>query len=560
MLKKLIFYFIDESSEIEEVVWRGCSLSDIYRNNSSPFDLEHLDEVHLSNRHKILYKYEQMNGDLTPLTPVQENPKWDSFHVRLPCSNKSQYPVIDTNGSCRIENRWELIEKSLLRPIRNSNELQAAILSYNTKYEGQWNFRALHQLLGNELDETETEAFFDDLLPRIIRLALRLPELIQAPIPLLKQGKRESLSLSQEQISSLLANAFLCTFPRRNSTRRKNEYSTFPEINFNRLYQSSGSAVLEKIKCLCHYFRRVCPKETDYSNVPKGCVTFERRFVAHNQLPIWSQCNILLGDTPLHITSEGTIEDEGIGLLQVDFANKFLGGGVLGGGCVQEEIRFVICPEMIVSKLFTEVLRPNEALLMVGCERYSNYTGYAHTFCWAGNHVDRTPRDSSLRRRTHVVAIDAMAFVQSSHQYREELMLRELNKAYVGFLHQLSTPAPAVASGNWGCGAFGGDPKLKALLQLMACAVTGRPLLYFTFGNRVLRDEIYRMHLFLSEQNITVQELWSVLQQFHQRKLHSAELYKYLYTELRNTKVLLHKYITDNIHCNNIHSLKLNKN
>ena len=41
--------------------------------------------------------------------------------------------------------------------------------------------------------------------------------------------------------------------------------------------------------------------------------------------------------------------------LQVDFANKFVGGGVLGDGCVQEEIRFLINPELIVTRLFTEV-------------------------------------------------------------------------------------------------------------------------------------------------------------------------------------------------------------
>ena len=51
---------------------------------------------------------------------------------------------------------------------------------------------------------------------------------------------------------------------------------------------------------------------------------------------------------------------------QVDFANKFLGGGVLGHGCVQEEIRFLICPEMMVSRLFTEVLDKNECLIMRG--------------------------------------------------------------------------------------------------------------------------------------------------------------------------------------------------
>lgn len=222
-----------------------------------------------------------------------------------------------------------------------------------------------------------------------------------------------------------------------------------------RLFQSSGQAVLEKIKCICHYFRRVCPTDRDSSNVPTGVLTFTRCSINHSDMPNWSTNESLIETCKLHITSEGTIEDQGLGLLQVDFANKYLGGGVLGSGCVQEEIRFVICPELIVSKLFTECLRPTEALIMSGCERYSNYTGYASSFEWAGNHDDNIPRDSSRRRQTHIVAIDALAFVQSSHQFREELMMRELNKAYVGFRHTLVTSPPGIASGNWGCGAFG---------------------------------------------------------------------------------------------------------
>jgi hypothetical protein len=48
--------------------------------------------------------------------------------------------------------------------------------------------------------------------------------------------------------------------------------------------------------------------------------------------------------------------------------NRLVGGGVLGRGCVQEEIRFVICPELIVARLFTEALDSTEALLVVGEE------------------------------------------------------------------------------------------------------------------------------------------------------------------------------------------------
>ena len=46
---------------------------------------------------------------------------------------------------------------------------------------------------------------------------------------------------------------------------------------------------------------------------------------------------------------------------------------MLSGGCVQEEIRFLICPELIVSRLFTEELDNNECLVVTGSERFSNY-------------------------------------------------------------------------------------------------------------------------------------------------------------------------------------------
>ncbi len=35
-------------------------------------------------------------------------------------------------------------------------------------------------------------------------------------------------------------------------------------------------------------------------------------------------------------------------LRQVDFASRVVGGGVLGQGLVQEEIRFSVCPELII--------------------------------------------------------------------------------------------------------------------------------------------------------------------------------------------------------------------
>ena len=72
-----------------------------------------------------------------------------------------------------------------------------------------------------------------------------------------------------------------------------------------------------------------------------------------------------------------------------DFQKYFIS---LPQGCVQEEIRFVICPELIVARLFTEKLQENECLIINGAERFSDYDGYGDSFKWAGNHEDQTPR------------------------------------------------------------------------------------------------------------------------------------------------------------------------
>lgn len=96
-----------------------------------------------------------------------------------------------------------------------------------------------------------------------------------------------------------------------------------------------------------------------------GLVTFTRRFVSPFALPDWRGSKARL--RRLKASPTGTIEDEGAGMLQVDFANAFVGGGVLGHGCVQEEIRFLICPELIASMLFTERLGETEASSFIVC-------------------------------------------------------------------------------------------------------------------------------------------------------------------------------------------------
>jgi hypothetical protein len=57
---------------------------------------------------------------------------------------------------------------------------------------------------------------------------------------------------------------------------------------------------------------------------------------------------------------------------------------------------------------------------------------------------------------------------------------------------------------DWGCGVFRGDKHLKALLQLMAAAVNAKDLVYYTFNDKKLAEEIKEMHSLLQEHNVTV--------------------------------------------------------
>lgn len=165
--------------------------------------------------------------------------------------------------------------------------------------------------------------------------------------------------------------------------------------------------------------------------MPTGVVTFARRSLRDEDLPDWDGCEVTFANTHIHVSSKGTIEDDSDGLLQVDFANKLIGGPVLDGGCVQEEIRFMINPELLCSRLFTEILGDNECMTIVGCQRFNAYQGYGPSFRWAGCWTDTTPIDSFRRRRSAIVAIDATPFPKRSAQFKEDMLRRELNKVNI---------------------------------------------------------------------------------------------------------------------------------
>ncbi len=228
----------------------------------------------------------------------------------MPCSSQSLYPV---EGG-ELVGRWDLIKKAFGKEIANSHDFETAVLSYNSHYAERWSFKGLHVYFEEICSDEQEEMFFSVLLPRIVRLALSLPEVVTHAVPLLKRQQNYSVTLSQQQIACLLANAFLCTFPRRNSAQSKSEYASYPFINFNKLFATNVRNSISKdrenkLRCLFHYFTRVT------TSMPEGVLTFQRQVL--EDPPQWGKSQTPL--RRLHVTSQGTIENNGHGMLQVRF-------------------------------------------------------------------------------------------------------------------------------------------------------------------------------------------------------------------------------------------------
>ncbi|XP_024982748.1 poly(ADP-ribose) glycohydrolase 1-like isoform X1 [Cynara cardunculus var. scolymus] len=454
--------------------------------------------------------------------------------------------------------------------IRRSLNLSAGDLAFSTADGFSLFFDDL-------ISRAEANKWFREILPALADSLLRLPGMLEAHyqsadsiscigarnglkmgLRLLKSQEAGIVLLSKELIGALLACSFFCLFP--NSCRGANHLQV---INFDHLFASLYDSYNEKqenkIKCIIHYFERIS------SSTPVGNVSFERKVLAadHNLKYIfspktesWSKSVVSL--CLFEVCSSGLIEDHSKEALEVDFANKYFGGGALARGCVQEEIRFMINPELIAGMLFLPSMADNEAIEVVGAERFSKYTGYAASFQYCGDFLDKKDIDIIGRRKIRIIAIDAL-FNPGERQYEHEFLVREVNKAFCGFSDpcksqryqmlfednelseaQLEQDLKSVNSksdnaveicqpvgfqdeigivtGNWGCGAFGGDPELKAMLQWLAASQALRPfMVYYTFDIEALQ-KLEQVTQWINFHKWSVGDLWNMLVEYSSQR------------------------------------------
>ena len=351
--------------------------------------------------------------------------------------------------------------------------LFVSLLSRPSEDETGYIRDGLHFLLQHVMTAAERRDFLEHSLPFALQHIHDLPVTFPTgalPLLVASPAGSQSVHYSKHEIAAILA----CSLFSMHAEHRGSGHLRFPSANFKELLIATGRVArthdravkrgerdwqrtgrahnndIEKLLCMLHYFSVV--NRRPKHEMQHTIVTFHRRSVADTADEMLATA--LTSSTPLPaftpFAPPHTIEDDLVPShsLHLDFANKYIGGGVLGHGCVQEEILFSIAAECLASLLFCERMDVNEAIVIVGAERFCRYRGYGASFEYAGAwdwkeqyEVVREERGRRRGRRV-IVAIDAIPFSRKLMQWEDHAIARELLKAYVGF----SVPLDAVAS------------------------------------------------------------------------------------------------------------------
>eukprot|EP01103_Thecamoeba_quadrilineata_P002904 TRINITY_DN12752_c0_g1_i1.p1 TRINITY_DN12752_c0_g1~~TRINITY_DN12752_c0_g1_i1.p1 ORF type:complete len:464 (-),score=68.56 TRINITY_DN12752_c0_g1_i1:136-1527(-) len=378
---------------------------------------------------------------------------------------------------------WENIEILLVHPLRETSsaaQFMSKLISYHSK--DQQKVQSLKEF-GRFLEGYPENGL--TILKELIKSIATLGMLRETTtfITILQPLTQVKTTIPRTILDPLIASAILGMLPENRQS-----------LNFQSLYMLLGNpSQAAKLKMILSLF-----ENTDLVSKAnrRSDLTVQRRvldpYLSHTD---WIAMDVSLGE--LQLMGDSSSMEEGASTHAiVDFANRWVGGGVLHHGCLQEEILFASHPLLLASMAFVAPMTDKEAIIFEGPRKMCTFRGYGRTLEFEGAVQEGTFPAVQL------IAIDALPFGRVSElpydaQFRPEFVLRELNKAFVGFdkPKECLEEHERIATGNWGCGAFGGNLQLKSLIQWLAASKANRPLSYYTFGQIDMDGKLFSENL-----------------------------------------------------------------
>ncbi|KAJ8971140.1 hypothetical protein NQ314_000872 [Rhamnusium bicolor] len=315
---------------------------------------------------------------------------------------------------------WDSVKRHLIK-ISNTKNTLALIDGMQKIYEmcnvsldpdeeivDPQHFVGLLNFLDNDLTSEERSIFLNKTLPNIVSRALRIKELRpKGGLHFSLQQQPDCTELEYSFVSSLLANAFFSTFPKRTDK----SHPTLQNFNFSNFFKNLTSNVQKsKLKSFLYYFEWL--ENNENSN---GKLKIFRQVMSSREwltIEDWLECSLPL--CALKIKHDGKLERSDEECLKICFASAKIGGKVLTNGYTQECINLVTAPELLTILLNVEALEDNEVLTIEKVRHISRISNPKHQ---ANLEKLEAPREVNMKKTT---------------------FLRELNKCLLGFQQKQS--------------------------------------------------------------------------------------------------------------------------
>ncbi|XP_015179358.1 PREDICTED: uncharacterized protein LOC107067927 isoform X1 [Polistes dominula] len=293
-------------------------------------------------------------------------------------------------------------------------------------------FTGLGKFLDEDLDFNEREQIFTKTIPRMVERAKSLRSTkpsLGLHYSLQQQG--DSVEYSYAFVSSLIANAFFSTYPKRTTKT----HPTLRDFNFTNFFKHLHTNCQKaKLRSIFRYYDYL-----ENEDALDGRVIISRQVMTSKQwltIEDWLESNIPL--CPLTIRHEGRLGRQETETVYVCFASAKFGGGVLDGDITQETIHLATHPEMIAAILSVEALEDNEALVVENVRRISIINDPHNRAIF-----EAIPKPNTVT----ICCIDPEDYsTLPLTQFVEDNILREMNKSLLGFRqrHVPSSPTDPI--------------------------------------------------------------------------------------------------------------------
>jgi len=305
-----------------------------------------------------------------------------------------------------------------------------------------------------------------------------LPELVHSqPLSKLSPTNTE-ITLTRKYVASILSAAFFgIIIPQCPKTNRV--------LRLSRFFSQDQ---IEPLLCIINYFS--CIAEDDFPFHEE--LVYKLNVLDSNITSVdWAASNKpilhLLGADDKR-TEDNPFED----IALVNFAIAYPGGMVHSEGkLLSEEILYLERMELMVNIMLCDKMKDNEAIIVRQVKQYSNCEGQCVNFKFTGK---------GSMKCNEIVSIDASGAKENKWTY-----LRDLNKAYSGFMCQTNLP---ISTGDWGCSELCRDKKSKAVQQIIAASQADRQLYYHSYDDKSFSQEILSLNQSFVQNHLTVGKLF----------------------------------------------------